>query len=184
MGSKHVITAVDVKDLRTLADLLTRSPAQTRDWASIDRMIKFCCKYIWMMPFLATDNWRKYIRTPADTVVRYYNDAVQFITTGKRDISIEAWDAVVRSAIRRDFYGSDQTVKANIGTVVLQAFSGQTTDVTKTLSHSGRIIAPDLATMQEKDIILMWSMRVNGLEDMVFTLAAMAEVVAAIQSEH
>ncbi len=184
MGSKHVLTPVDVKDLRTLADLLTHTPAKTRDWASIDRMLKFCCKYIWIMPFLATNNWRRYIKTPADTVVRYYNDAVQFIHTGKRDVSIESWDAIVRSAVRRDFYGSEQTVKANIGTVILQAMSTQSPSIGKGMEHSGRQINTGVAEMAEKDLILMWSMRVNGLEDMVFTLAALAEVVMAIQTEH
>lgn len=184
MGSERRLLRSDVADLRTLADYTVQGGLRARGWDHVNRMLAYSVKYGWLIRALSAGDWVRYTDGSADTVVRYFNDAVKFISTGKRDISIVTWDAIVRESIARDFHKqSPDKVNANIGSVILSANGMDHRSVGKPLVAANHVIDRSLLNYVEKEIILMWSMRPNGLEDMIYTLARLAEVMFALQND-
>lgn len=182
MGSERRLLRSDVADLRTLADFTVQGGLRTRAWEHVNRMLAFSVKYAWIMRSLSSGDWVRYTDGGADTVVRYFNDAVKFIATGKRDVNVITWDAIVRESIARDFHKREPNrIAANIGSVILTANGMDQHKAGKSLAVGNHFINRALLDYTEKDIILMWSARTNGLEDMVITLARLAEVVYALQ---
>lgn len=174
----------DVADLRALADLTAQGGLRTQSWQHIDRMLSFVANYTWVVRALSRGEWVRYTEGSADTIVRYFNEAVDFIITGKRTISIQGWDAIVRDSIARDFKNiGPSATRGNIGTMILTA-TGSVPKQTLQRSGNDQIINRALLDFVEKEIILMWSMRPNGLEDMVLTLARLAEILYALQEEN
>lgn len=173
----------DVADLRTLADITAQGGLRTQSWQHVNRMLSFVAKYAWVTRTLSRGDWVRYTEGSADTIVRYFNDAVEFVVSGKRLISIEGWDAIVRETIARDFKNvQPSAIRGNIGTMILSAAGGSQKH-TFTKTGNDQIINSALLSFVEKDIILMWSMRPNGLEDMVLTLARLAEILYILQAD-
>lgn len=157
-----------------------RGGGSTRAWLHIDACLQTCCRHIWLVRELgkmrnsAGDTVR-----PPDVVVKFYNEMVCYIVGGTRSIRVETWASILDAALPDK--PATRQVAGNIGSQIVDAFFGAPSETTPALMQvSVDKIRRDLLNMPENEIIYMWMMRPNGLDDMIRTLPMVARIYDAI----
>ena len=150
--------------------------ASTRSWEHIDACIQTTIRNCWLLrAFVSiTDPQGNQIRYP-DVVVRFYNETVGFIMGEPRTIRTETWEGLLDASLPKS--NEPQKVIGNIGSQIISAYFGSTNETKPALVRvSGDKIDRRLLSLSESDIIYMWIMRQNGLDDMVRVMPILSGV--------
>lgn len=183
MASKRLLTKTDVEMLRRLADLAKGNSIRTKQFEFLDACITSAAKTVWVLRELSKGDWAKYTVGSADTIVRYVNETVGFILGEPRVISAMSWEALIGEAIAADVAGMEKRLSGNIGATILSVNDMGKYNNGQRGTSSGHLVRRDLLSLTECRIISMWTMRPNGVDDMIISLARCAEVIFAFQED-
>lgn len=156
------------------------SNVKTRSWPHISAVLGCCARAVWVLREIAImrekDGSPLYV---PDTVARFYNDTVEFILGGKREFNIEVWESI-HDWLRAVEDPSSGGMSGNIGTTIvktwqLQTGTDQSDNVAITKVNSTKLNRR-LVTMLDSDLIYMWSIRPNGIDDMIRAMPMLCRV--------
>ena len=156
------------------------SNSKTRSWQHISAILGSCSRATWVLrdiPIMREkDGSPLYV---PDVVARFYNDTVAFILGGKRDINVEVWESI-HDWLRAVEDPSSGAMSGNIGTTIVKSWQLQTgtdqTDRATLTKVSATKLSRQLVNMLESDLIYMWSIRPNGIDDMIRSLPMLCRV--------
>lgn len=183
MGSKRQLSKNDVEMLRRLADLAKGNSIRTRRFEFLDACLTTAARNIWLLRELSKGDWAKYTIGSADTIVRYVNETIGFILGEPRVISAHSWEAIIAEAIATDVVGHEKVLSGNIGAAIITANDMGKYNNGQRGTSSGHVVRRDLLSHTESSIISMWTMRPNGVDDMIISLARCAEVIYTFQEK-
>lgn len=157
-----------------------QSNSKTRTWQHISAIMNTCARAIWVVRDIAI--MREKDGSPLfvpDTIARFYNDTVEFIHGGKREFNIEVWESI-HDWLRTVDVPSSGDMTGNIGATIIKVWNSSpmtdNTDNTAITKVSATKLSRRLVPMLDSDLIYMWSIRPNGLDDMISALPMLCRV--------
>lgn len=166
----------DVARLTQAAQLNERSGQYTRRWEHTESLLLTTLPFIWVLRDLATGQWSNVYRSNYGAMIQFYNDTVGFILGENRSVSIHVWDDVVKDAIDRGKFEPTRRVSGNIGTQILNNYTTEVDTNNAVTSQQRPKIRKELLNYSHTDIAQMWISRHKGIDDLVATMALLAQI--------
>lgn len=166
----------DIARLEQAAQLNERSGQYTRRWEHTDSLLQTVLPFIWIMRDLATGQWSNVYRSNYGPMIQFYNDTVGFILGEQRTVSVHVWDDVVRDAIDRGKFEPTRRIAGNIGTQILNNYTTEVDTNNAVTTQQRPRIRKELLNYNYADLAQMWISRHKGIDDMVASIALLAQV--------
>lgn len=163
-----------VDKLVALETLFTHKTIESRKFSTIHNVIETCAILIPMIRHIAAKEVVGGVLCDSDTVRRYYNESVGFILGEPRPIRNEVWSGIIN-----DIYAkSPKGLVGNAGSITAQRFVRRGGDNKVSAPNFGDIaLRKELLSYAHRDILHMWMLRPNGIDDMLRTLTSFAKVM-------
>lgn len=175
------MTSIKIDDstiarLTELSTLFQTNTLQARRFESIHSVINVCAGMINLMRMFAAQPIVNGVSYDSNTVIRFYNETVGFILGESRPIRMEIWSGIIN-----DIY--DQTpdgLVGNNGSVQAAEKWGRLKgdNVLTAPSFGQTSIRKELLSYAHRDILHMWLLRPNGIDDMLHALTAISKIYA------
>ena len=166
----------DVARLSQAAQLNERSGQYTRRWEHTESLLITTLPFMWILRSLASGTWANVYRSNYGPMIQFYNDTVGFIVGEERTVSIHVWDDVVRDAIDRGKFEPTRRVSGNIGSQILNNYITEVDTNNVVTTQQRPRIRKDLLNYSPADIAQMWIGRHHGIDDLVATMALLAQI--------
>jgi hypothetical protein len=165
---------VQLDDLWTL---FQANPMQARRFETIHSVIEVCATLIPLMSGFAAKPPVTGALYDSDTVRRFYNESVGFILGEGRPIRLELWAGIIN-----DIYDTPKEgLVGNKGSITGQQFARFKGDNRVTAPSFGQgHVRKELLSYAHRDILHMWLLRKNGIDDMLQTLTALSKIYAVM----
>lgn len=172
MSSIRQVLDGDIAALEDIVKIMA-DPLESQKFSVVDQGLNISAKYIWVMKAIPTTNVTAFIGNNAATVRRFFNETVEFVTTGKRrPIRVESWDGIIRDIATQ--YDIEQQQVGNIGALSVSRSVERRGLTAMRVGHVD--LDHSLSTMADDDIICKWIVREDGVYDMLRSIVLLMAI--------
>lgn len=179
--SKPNISIEEAEVFHDLSRLWKTNTIEIRRWEAIDHAITACAKHMHLMRLPVIGLPIDGLDSNASICRRFYNETVEFIRGGRRQINITIWEGLINDATKfaesyryESRHGSSGSIG---GKNNFYSFSNDTsTPISSSFGTKSQDIRNDLLSYAHQDVLHQWIHRPNGIDDMLQSLVLMTKI--------
>lgn len=159
--------------------LFRNNPVRARSWEGVEATINACAHHIPLMRMAVMGC--EFGDSVRDSIARkFYNETVGFILGEKRTVNVIGWEGLIN-----DLTGFNDEARwatnmpgsvGSIGSRQLGRYRSWALSPLTSEEMKSHYIRGEMLSYAHRDILKMWMLRPNGLDDMLFSLVMMAKI--------
>lgn len=166
------LTPESFKALQDMEKVFGTHSIESRRWSVVEAAVTLCADNLWLLTEFHKLPIDRHTDIPSGTLKRFHNETVEFILSGKRQIRLQTFTGMI-NAMCDDFvrfvdYGTRDAISARLRR------PAPSLRVSSETSVRDSALSDELLSYAHHQILHRWLTNKNGLDDMVYTLSALA----------